>query len=316
MGFRNRRGRGVPWWLLVTTTALGATLVAYRVQARREANQVWLDDEVLNTPTSGPPAEPTSTTIALNGRSYEIGDCVTWNPKIDAGSVEPRSTSVVNCDEPHLIEIAGSRNVTGPVDHFPTDAEWEAIFEKECRPIAEERVLKGPLDPYGRFIAGGITPGHDGWLAGDRTVWCGVSARETSPPPADVDGAYIPVVGRVAGQSQTLVDPPGTCRASAATWPVPCDQPHDWEVTGTADVSGRVTQPPGPDDTHGWQRIVGADCRRAATAYLGHAASGDVSAGWSPIEGASWAAGRRLVECTVARNRNGSAVTVTGSLKR
>jgi hypothetical protein len=151
---------------------------------------------------------------------------------------------------------------------------------------------------------GGIGPTVEGWAAGDRQVWCGASAREGTAPPPDVDGAYVLFTGKVAGQSQTLVDPPGTCRAAEADWPVPCDQVHSWEVTGTADVTGKVNGPPAPGDSKGWDRLVGADCKRLGTAYLGHPPTGDVNSGWIAIEPGGWAAGRRLVECVVARYQN------------
>jgi hypothetical protein len=213
-----------------------------------------------------------------------------------------------------LIEIAGSAVFADRIS-YPTEADWDAFYERECQSVVEARVFRGLIDPRGRFYVRGIGPTVEGWAAGDRQVWCGASAREGTAPPPDVDGAYVLFTGKVAGQSQTLVDPPGTCRAAEADWPVPCDQVHSWEVTGTADVTGKVNGPPAPGDSKGWDRLVGADCKRLGTAYLGHPPTGDVNSGWIAIEPGGWAAGRRLVECVVARYQNDAAVPMTGSLR-
>ena len=126
---------------------------------------------------------------------------------------------------------------------------------------------------------------------------------------------YVAFSGRAEGTSQALILSTGECGTSAYLGPVPCSQPHDEEVTGTIDLTRRVANPPDPSDDSGWGALVGADCARLAHNYLGFGPKGDVNSGWVPIQAGSWAAGRRVLECTVAHFRGGEALMSTGSLK-
>ena len=78
-------------------------------------------------------------------------------------------------------------------------------------------------------------------------------------------------------------DDPATIAASAAvgtcvTWTnanatdlrvVDCAQPHLFEVTGTADISGQYPASAPLPDAVTWQRVTQSSCASSATAYLG-----------------------------------------------
>jgi hypothetical protein len=251
----------------------------------------------------------TSTTIFhLERRSYSLGDCVTFDQR---PGEDTRETHVVNCSKPHLMEMTNRHELTGKLDHFPTDAEWLLIDTRDCGPGAQ-KLIGAPLDPDGRYYATAIQPSADSWAVGDREMWCGVGRRSFTRPPRE--SMIMPFTGKVEGTAQDLVAPVGSCWGDAA-YVVPCGQPHKWEVTGVVDLTGKVAQPPAADDDHGWNALVGDACHTVARGYLGRDVVGEERAGWEPIQPGSWAAGRRRVECNVARYFGDQAVPVVGSLK-
>ncbi|HEV7525104.1 MAG TPA: septum formation family protein [Acidimicrobiia bacterium] len=90
---------------------------------------------------------------------------------------------------------------------------------------------------------------------------------------------------------------------------------HEWEIAGYVDLTSNLRPPPAVNDVAGWQRLVGDRCRVVGRGYLGHDPIDDQGASWLPIEPGSWAAGRRTVECVVARFRADHTVASVGSLK-
>jgi len=235
------------------------------------------------------PSRPTFVT-----RSYNVGDCVDWDQASAAG---PRTTHVVPCSASHLVEIAGRLDVGARFDTYPTEAEWKVVFAHGCLP-AVEALLGRPLDPQGRFTLSGLIPVPERWRAHDRAIWC---VTELTPGRATSPGAeLVPFTGRVEGASQTRTAPVGTCFSNSSPYPVVCSRPHAYEVTGYVDLA-RVTSPPAFDDDDAWNKLVGAQCRATARAYMHHALAKDESSGWLRMLAQSWAAGRRVVECTVQR---------------
>jgi Septum formation len=231
-----------------------------------------------SAPGSTPTATgPTSSTIAaLVLRDYTKGQCVTWDQR---PSPDTRPTKVVPCTKPHLVEIAGKVRLSDRLERYPTEPEWDRVFDHDCLPQVQA-LLRAPLDPYGRFAPGGIRPLADSWRSGDRTVWCGaVLSHEASRR----TNTFVPFTGAVEGTAQTKLDPIGTCLdASGAA--VPCTKAHVSEIVGYVDIT---TPPPGLHDNNAWNALVGDRCTTTARNYVGH----DVSAGWIPIAAASYAAG-------------------------
>ncbi len=250
----------------------------------------------------------TSTTIFhLERRSYARGDCVTFDQQ---PGQDTRETHVVNCDRPHLVEMTTSLSLDR-FDHFPTEAEWQGVFEHDCAP-GTRALIGGPVDPVGRYFPTAIMPTHESWIHGDREVWCGVGSLSLTAPPRP--SMLMPFTGRVEGTTQARIAPIGSCWGRSE-YEIPCSQSHLWEVAGYADLAGKVARPPAVDDDHAWGLLVGDACHVVALGYLGHEPRNDQRAGWEPIEPGSWAAGRRTVECTVARYQGNQNVPGVGSLK-
>ncbi|MEZ5143756.1 MAG: septum formation family protein [Acidimicrobiales bacterium] len=261
----------------------------------------------------------TSTTYSLTRRGYQFGDCVRWDQ--DRSGSSRRDTEVVPCDQPHLVEIGGSIDLNGRFDHYPTEEEWSALYENDCA-VFTTQLLGGPWDPSGRFQPAGLSPLPDSWAYGDRTLWCGMTLRNRSPLPGEDPLAFRPdvpkwfptVLGTVRSTAQALVRPPGTCVTDEA-FSTPCTEPHTAEITGSLDLTGKVSVPPAGGDTAAWSALVGDACRAATVAYLQRALVPGESIYHYPISPESWAAGRRVVECAAGRKVGGAEQPMTGSLR-
>lgn len=114
----------------------------------------------------------------------------------------------------------------------------------------------------------------------------------------------------------------GTC----LTWTKPdasnltevgCDQPHLFEVTGSADVSGQY--PPGapfPDEQQ-WQQAAQSNCTTSATNYLGKLdPNGKYTVGALKPTSAQWSSGDRSLRCGVQRSTpSGQLLPTTGTAR-
>ena len=256
------------------------------------------------------PTGTTTTTFALTMRDYSLGDCVTWSQK--AGN-DQRDTHTVSCSKPHLLEISGSLDLSERFDHYPSKAELDLVDGTVCAQQVSALIGR-PLDPYGKFAPENLHPFQDAWTNGYRKLWCGAAARWSHAPPSHDES--LPFTGRVEGADQTSLEPIGSCWTAKGRYAVPCATPHTNEVAGYADLTNKgLTSVPALQDDRAWQNLVGDQCDQIARNYLGYQPVGDVFAGWSPIEAASWLAGRRLVECIVGHGRANEWLTSTGSLK-
>jgi hypothetical protein len=271
----------------------------------------WGRSEPAETLTSADvPASsdgPTTTTIALDGRDYAKGDCVTWDQT--PGGHDQRLTDVVPCTRAHLIEITGPVGL--PSGDYPAD--WDALIEARCRPLAD-RHLRRPLDPAGRFYATAIYPLPETWAGGDHTLWCGIGVLS---PDASVSDRSTPFKGRVEGQDDTFLWGTGSCLALDAdgerwTGTVSCDQPHGYEITGSVTLTGVDDV---PVDADRWNDAAWDACDPVSKAYLGGAIPRDVEASFVPIAQTSWNRGRRLLECMAGRVAGEKPVASTGSLR-
>ncbi len=249
----------------------------------------------------------TSTIFTLERRSYSRGDCVVY----DQRGVGARETRVVPCAKPHLLEMTESFEVRNR-DHFPSEVQWTALFEKRCH-ASIEALLGTHLDPVGLFFATGVQPSGESWARGDRTIWCGVAKVSAARPSRPHQ--LVPFTGKVGGAPQARLAEVGSCWSGASPYPSSCRNAHEWEVVGFFDLAGKVAQPPAPNDNTAWGNLVGEACAGSARSYLGHDLVNDVHAGWQPIQPGSWIAGRRAVECTVAHYRNDQVIASSGSLR-
>ncbi len=244
---------------------------------------------------------------ALRDRPYARGDCVTWR-QVRTGVVDAK---VVGCTEPHLLEIVGPVTLTGLPDKYPTLGGWMLIEAAQCGPRVE-KYLRAVLDTYGRYAAGAIRISTEGWDQGERLIWCGIQAVGGAVGP----GAKLPeLLGRADAHAQGMISTAGTCVGTPSAndgTPIACADPHIFEVTGTVDLSARQLGSPTSEAT---RQAAQQPCEVVTTAYLGHAVGGDLEADVLGIEPVSWAAGRRVVECVVARSSGSDWVPVSGSMK-
>lgn len=265
---------------------------------------------VPQTTTSGP---TTSSTIALADAVYRPGDCVRWDQ--DQPSARERLTTVVPCSSPHLIEIVGAVTVPGGASAaFPAEAEWTAFAPQLCGPLMQP-YLGYALDPAGRFGTGEIHPSTEGWSLGQRKMWCGLTGRG---PDGSVwtDQKFPTFAGAVKGRDQAYVRAAGTCLALTLDGhvgePVACTEPHAVEITGVA----TLTTADFPATDQAWSAAAGAPCEQAAVQFAGGRLPTGFRGGWLTFEAGSWAAGRRVVECTAARyDANGHIITGSGSVR-
>lgn len=312
---RERRGRrraalrrNLGWKVLSAASLVALGFIAYhdmRPQVTHPAASVRL-------PGSSPVtvAPTTSTTLSIALRSYHPGDCVTWDQTPGATGPWGRPTQVVACSSPHLIEIASpAEQLDGFSAAWPGDAAIDAFATAHCgAPV--QAFLGYPLDPAGRFALGNIHPLDQAWADGYRTYYCDIQMRG----PFD----HLPSFsGEAKGADQEWLVAVGSCMTAQTAEPVPCSDPHQWEVTGEVTVPADVTTL--PTTAQAWQAAIGTQCSRVGLAYTGGAYPAGYETGWLDLTASNWAAGERTVQCTVGRPQVSGAgtgwATTTGSLR-
>lgn len=303
----SRKGRGKLLALLgALVLAAVAAVVGFLVLRPDEGDRV--------DTASG--SQRTANSVAPGGPTYNKGDCVTWDQAAGPPGTVP--TRTVPCEEPHLLEIVGSFNVTA--DRFPDEVMWTQLAQRDCGPMLTT-LLNAKWDRMGRYAPGYLRPDQARWDRGDHTTWCGVRSAigRVDPSGAADTGPWGTKTGKAIGAEQGIhhILPPGSCESLDHKGPVPCDQPHHWEVVAHYDLNHRVEAPPRYDDEEAWDKLVGDYCHTAAVRYLGREPAGDISAGWVPVSEVSWEAGTRVVRCTIARYAKGAEdpTPVTGSLR-
>ncbi len=266
-------------------------------------------------PTTAASTGPTtSSTIAIASRSYHVGDCVRWDQ--GASPALERQTSVVPCSDTHLIEIIGGARIpAGDLAPFPDEAQWDAYRQQLCAPMAQP-YLGYPLDPAGRYGIASLQPLERAWRSGERQLWCGLGARWPDGRPASSTQVFYAFTGSVKGADQTYLFGTGTCLALTADGrfgdSVPCTQPHGSEITGTTAVTAATF----PATDQAWAAAVGAACQQVTSRYVGGTLPAGVTASWLTVEESSWAAGRRVVECTAVRfGSSGHLEAASGSVR-
>jgi Septum formation len=245
-------------------------------------------------------ASPSTTEegLRLEHRSYEPGDCVYW----DEGGAGDVVTEVVDCSQPHRVQIA--EEVDGPEgEDYPSPAAWDAFLDNECR-AAAERYLGFALDPHGRITPYGIMPLEDSWSLADRRVWCGVSIYQPGAPEGtSTEDAHTAEQAFHHAVGDCISVPPDGSVAVVA-----CDQPHHMEITARADFGDLASLP--ADDQ------IGARCQPTVDAYLGHPPVEPWRAGHEGLVQPSWDAGTRTAHCFVGQfDAAGNLIAVTGSAR-
>jgi Septum formation len=295
------------WGVLVIIVAAIAGAFAYSRWWRSSHRTSLTPAPTLPTTVPGP-GSTTSTTIALVGRSYSPGDCVTWDQ--NNPGLWSTETRVVPCSSTHLVEIVGRAALTD-MSSYPSEQQWAQIREERCAPEVAPYLGHG-LDPFGKFGVGFLYPLPNAWAAGSREIWCGIAAR----PAAGTDLSlrqFQTFAGAVKGQDQTYLYGTGACLPMTPGPSVPCTGPHGVEVSGTADLHGQVQRPRTSSE---WAAAVGPACDTAGRSYVGGTYPVGVRWGWLNIEESSWSAGRRIVECTVGvYDANNNLVVSPGPIR-
>jgi len=242
----------------------------------------------------------TNTTLGIQRRRFERGDCVVWDQR--PGGDGTTTANVVGCDEPHLIEITGRYTITDRTQN-PSTAEWVDITQHgECRRLAVD-YIGSELDPYGRFHPQSIGPSPEGWAQGDREVWCGIATRS---PEAHSDlKIYNTFQGAVKAQSQAMIFKTGACLATSPETggimgTVPCGEPHVFEITGTVDAAPYFPASAVPVSGD-WNRRLNTACVKVSRTYFSGKVPPGVTAVVMPIEPESWRTGQRTAHCLAAR---------------
>jgi hypothetical protein len=243
----------------------------------------------------------------LAAHTYRPGDCVTWQQD---GHRDEKIPDVVPCDQPHLVEVVKTVTLSHPPDHYPTEEDWRSIATSDCAGPAQD-FFGAPIDENGRFWVDSIRTGVGGWVNGDRSIVCVIGLVGTTP---GFDPDHLTTFAfEVKGQPQALVYPPGTCVDTSGPGVVACSAPHTGEVVGSVDLTGKASVMPA--DKVAWRALVGDDCTRLATSYLGHPLVAPVYATWYPMEASSWDVGTRTVMCVLATDQAGTVAQTTGSMK-
>jgi hypothetical protein len=247
---------------------------------------------VTVSPTAPNSAEPTLDTMV-----YTRGHCYTWDRTASNTSAQD-----VPCAAPHRFESTSTDSVSLAKDYppstaYPSDQQWKTVVAQKCGPLAEA-YLGYPLDPDGRFSAGGIMPIPASWATGQRDLQCGIYA---AIPDANAPDGYTDVTtGSAKGADQASVYPAGGCLVeSPSSRLVTCATPHSSVAVGDAHMAGAVGSAAPSKDAFDQQ----ADplCTAVARTVLGASfqPSSTVNTAWFEISPASWAAGTRTFTCTI-----------------
>jgi hypothetical protein len=237
---RRRRSRRTLWvtCAVIATAAAGAGVVGL-LRSRpvdSHALKAAASSEASSTPTPTPsPSSSADTTLA--NQLYVRGACYTWAQR--GGETTARA---VSCSAPHLFQQVTAVTLPQATNggRWPSRRQWLAIANRVCGPPVT-RFLGFPLLPDGRWFYGIIHPLEPGWLLGDRTVQCGISA--TTPPGHRLGGNMMPTFrGTVIRAAQQQLWPAGTCLArTGALLPVPCSRPHLFLIVGAVTAPSTAT---------------------------------------------------------------------------
>lgn len=265
---------------------------------------------------------PSTTTAAAPAIEREVrqvtlqpGDCVVWERADTKAALAPVR---VDCAMTHLAEVTAMVDLSSAAAttaDYPGADTWDSFVQSVCRREAQTRL--GRHDPAGRLAIQAFHPGPVGWKAGERTIYCLVTARSTRLDPVTLEAA-VPFTGRAAELDQTLLFAAGTCVATDVDGRldqvVACTSRHQYEVSGSVDVSAKAATMPADRDA--WRAVVAEDCRIVSTTYLRREPRSTEAVFWSVLGEESWNAGRRKLECVLAQvDTAGAPVVRTASLR-
>lgn len=186
-------------------------------------------------------AEPerSATAVSLADRSYEAGQCLTWDQ--DEDGPESNRAETVPCSEEHLREVIGVIELDDVRGDFPSDEEWVRLKDR-CDPIVERhlgRYVNSLLHPIGQAT---IKPSASTWADGDRQLVCELGLRQVD---LAAKRARVRVSFRGRVRAIDLLSPfeAGDCIrwTDDDVGTVPCAEPHHYEVTGIVALDDSAT---------------------------------------------------------------------------
>lgn len=294
------------WGLLaIAVGAVVAALVTLSISGFSSSSGVQ-----AHKPGSPKPAGPADVAFG----SAQAGDCLTWS--------DPKTLDLtkVNCADQHLFEVTAAIDLSkypgrefGPGSAFPDSLRFGELRDAHCAPAAAA-YLGGQFDPRGRYVVGMINPGEPGWRNGERTIRCGLQLVSAT------GNATQQTVGRVRDSDQSRVFAPGTCiginQNLPTNEPVPCDQPHAYEVMSTVDLGSHFNG--GPPANADQDKFMEDQCARASNDYLGGQdtlINKTLTIFWDNLDARSWLVGSHKLNCLVGKGTKDGFSTVVGSAK-
>lgn len=270
---------------------------------------------VLSSPANAPPVATTTvfgtTTVALDRRTYAIGECVRWEQE---STTSRRNVQTVSCEATHLYEMVGMTVVpeAWTAGSFPPDPEIHRMIDAACRGLAE-RYLESPLDPLGFLELRAVYPLKQGWLTGDRQMGCALVRRpiDRSDVAEVSKDLEVENVGSVRTSDQRFPWKIGDCLTYEKwTFRVPCEELHTYEFVGWGEFPTGSAQPFATDSTYG------KSCDALAKTYQPEPTALIVL--WDQVASESWAAGVRSFPCffnSAARGPDGWPAKQVGSVR-
>jgi hypothetical protein len=124
------------------------------------------------------------------------------------------------------------------------------------------------------------------------------------------------LTARADPTDQSLLYPVGTCIGAAPNvgyQTIDCSAPHQVEITGAIDLSGRVDHAPTYDEVNA---LAHDDCSAAAQTFLGRPLDGNLTEGQLQLAPESWNAGSHHINCLIARRSEGQTFdTLTAPIR-
>lgn len=254
--------------------------------------------------------ERSASAVGLEARSYEVGQCLTWDQG-GAGATSQRAETVP-CEEEHLREVVGLLSLDDVRGGYPSEQEWDHL-EDRCIAVVERhlgRYVNSFLHP---LVHPTIKPSPASWAAGDRELVCEVGLRQVDlvAKRARLRPAFR---GRVVDLGIVSPFVAGDCIRAAVggeLGTVPCDEPHRYEVTGIVDLRDPATTATEAAEVVAIEREV---CPEQLRAHLG----GEPEAGllWTrlAVDQQALDGGVRGLVCMAQRFVDGSQVDLLGPL--
>ncbi|GLZ32561.1 hypothetical protein Lesp02_47490 [Lentzea sp. NBRC 105346] len=239
--------------------------------------------------------------------AYEAnaGDCLNWSKDLS-------DAQKVDCGKQHKFEVSGLADLsaTYPASApFPDGTLWQKISQDHCAQTSLT-YLSNKFDPFGKYSVGSLNPDEKRWVAGDRSIRCGLQVSAPS-------GALLPSFGSAKNVDQSDVFDPAVCLGVTPEGnvgdPVDCAQAHTFEIVGIVDLgNGEFPAPEKQEAT------MAEQCAKITAEYTGGAdlRAKNLLVSWDTRKQESWAAGSHKANCKVgAVPADGKLVPWTGSVR-